>query len=122
MISCSFKTCFLIFAFLVQNLHKIQSKNQENFVYGVRYKSVQCESDNTTIMTKYCFLKPVSRKVVTVNVGVKLLVPYVKPIYGHTIVFYRYGTIFRQIIDTKKLEICSILDGSDTKSFNKVID
>jgi len=63
----------------------------------------------------------VSRKIVTSNVGVKLLVPYTRPIYGHTIIYYRYGTIFRQIIDTKKLEACAILDGVDTNPLVKLI-
>jgi hypothetical protein len=82
---------------------------------------VKCQSDNKTIITKYCYLKAVSRKVVTFNIGIKFLVPYTKPFYGHSIFYYRYGTIFRQIIDVKKVEVCGILDGVDTNPLIKLL-
>jgi hypothetical protein len=63
----------------------------------------------------------VSRKVVTFNVGINYLVPYTKPYFTHAILYYRYGTIFRQIIDTKKLEVCVIFDAADTNLMVKLI-
>ena len=116
------KTYFIIFVLFFYHFIEIQSKSEDNFQYfGVKFKSVKCQSDNLTVYTKYCYLKAVSRKIVTFNLGVKLLVLLKKPFYGHGVVFYRYGTIFRQIIDVKKLEFCSILDGSDTNPFVKLM-
>jgi len=116
------KTFYFIFIVILPNLNKIQPKVHDNFQnYGIRFKSVKCQSDNKTILIKSCYLKPVSRKVVTFNFGIKLLVSYKKPFFGHSILSYRYGTIYRQIIDMKKLEVCAILDGVDTHPMVKLI-
>jgi len=40
--------------------------------------------------------------------------PLRKPWYIHFILFYRYGNIYREVIDTKKREWCSIMDGAQT--------
>lgn len=72
-------------------MNEINSKAEDNFQnYRIRFKSVKCQSDNKTVITKYCYLKTVSRKVVTFNFGLKFLVPYTRPIYSHTIFYYRY--------------------------------
>jgi hypothetical protein len=115
---------FIILIFYSQFLHKIQSeksKTKENFNFGVRFKSVQCQSDNKTISTNFCYLKALSRKVVTLNIGIKFLVTYKKPYYIQAEILYRYGTIFRQVIDLKKNEICSILEGVDINPLGKII-
>ncbi|KAL7014214.1 hypothetical protein ACKWTF_015806 [Chironomus riparius] len=118
----NFWTCLLIFVFFIQHFIEIQSKSEDKFQYiGARFKSIKCQSDNITVITKYCYLKAVSRKVVTLNFGVKLLVLYSRPYYIHSVLNYRYGTIFRQIIDTKKIEVCGILDGIDTNPLVKLV-
>lgn len=113
-----FFTILLFFGF---NIFEIDLKDLENFTHGIRFKSTKCQSDNTTMITKYCYLRPVSRKVVTINVGCRLLIPYKRPFYFQVVIFYRYGTIFRQIIDTKKLEVCAILGGADTNPLVKLL-
>lgn len=113
--------CLLIFAFIIRNTHEIQSKNGENFTYGLRFKSLKCESDNKTILTKYCFLKPISRKIVTFNLGMKFLIPLTKPFYLHCILYYRYGTIFRQIIDLHDFNFCAIFDSIDVNPLLKLM-
>lgn len=116
------KVYFVIFVFCFHHVYGTRLKNEDNYQnFGVRFKSVKCQSDNKTIFKKFCFLKPLSRKIVTFNAGFKLLVPYTKPVFGHTIIYYRYGTIFRQIIDTKKLEICAILNNEDTNPFVRLM-
>ena len=116
------KYLIFIFAICTPIFLEIQSKTEDNFQYvGIRFKSVKCQSDNISIIAKYCYLKAISRKVVVFNLGLKLLVPYKKPFFGHAILYYRYGTIFRQIIDTKKLELCGILDGVDTNPLIRLI-
>ncbi|KAL7014212.1 hypothetical protein ACKWTF_015804 [Chironomus riparius] len=119
---CHCMTFAITLAIFIQNFTVIQAKSEDKFSFnGVRFKSVKCQSDNTTITTKYCYLKAVSRKDVTLNIGVKFLVPHTRPFFIQFIFHYRYGTIFRQIIDTKKLEICAILDGTDTNLLVKLV-
>lgn len=40
-----------------------------------------CECDNKTVRNFFCYLKAVSRIIVTLNLGLELLVAYTKPIY-----------------------------------------
>ena len=80
----------------------------------VRPNKIYCETDNKTVLTEYCYLKPYSRYLVTVNIGFGFLISITKPIYTQLLLFYRYGTIFRQIIDTKQIEWCSFMEGSAT--------
>ena len=119
----NFKTCLIIFAVIFHNFIEMKTKVEDNFnSIGLRYKSVKCQSDNTTIFVKYCYLKAISRKVVTFNIGIKFLVPYTQPFYAKGMVFYRYGTIFRQIIDLKTQEICSMLEGVDVNPLIKFLN
>jgi len=108
------RCCLLILTVCVQICLVIQSKHEDNFKsFNVRFRSLKCESDNKTISVKYCNLKAVSRKVVYLNVGINFLVPFIYPYYTHGIVYYRYGTIEREVIDTKMIELCGFLDGGD---------
>ena len=80
----------------------------------VRPNAIYCVADNKTILTKYCFLKPYSRYLLTANLGFKFLEPLNKPFYIQLLIYYRYGTIFRQVIDSKQNEWCSFMEGTDT--------
>ena len=105
-----------------QNINEIQSKSSDNWQnFGVRFRSVKCEADNKTIVVLHCYLKPVSRKIVTFNLKVKFLVPYKKPIYDQLIIYYRYGNIYREIIDTHQHELCSVIDGANANPLFKVV-
>ncbi|KAL7050972.1 hypothetical protein ACKWTF_004280 [Chironomus riparius] len=107
---------YIIFIFVVfaESSFEANSKTRDNFLSGFRFKDIKCESDNTTVIFNYCYLKPVSRKVVTLNVGLKFLVPYTRPLYGHTVFYYRYGTIFREAINTPKVDWCDVIGGATT--------
>ena len=108
------RCCLLILAICVQICLVIQSKHEDNFkAVNVRFRSIKCQGDNKTISVKYCNLKAVSRKVVFLNVGIIFLVPFVYPYYTRGIVYYRYGTIEREAIDTKMIELCGFLGGGD---------
>jgi len=54
--------------------------NQENFIGGIRFKSLTSDADNKTLSVNFCYLKAVSRNVVTANVGVKILNTLEKPL------------------------------------------
>lgn len=99
------------------SFNEVTSKSTNNYVDGARFNSIKCQADNTTIIMKYCFMKAISRKMVTLNIGVKFLVPYNKPYYVQFVLNYRYGTIFRQVIDTHQYEWCGIMSGGETNPF-----
>ena len=108
---------FWILALIFISIYKIDSNSTDNYVDGARFKSIKCQADNITILFKFCFMKAISRKMVTMNLGVTFLVPYTKPYYVQFILNYRYGTIFRQVIDTYQCEWCGIMSGGETNPF-----
>lgn len=101
----------MIFAFLL--IPNICCEKKENFRSGTRFRSIKCESNTSIVIIKYCYLKPVSRQVVTLNIGGKILFPINKPVYGQVTVNYRYGTIYRQVLDTHPIEWCEQMDGTN---------
>lgn len=118
---CNSKTCFIILALIFHQIYKFESIEQYNkHIHSVRFRSVKCTGDNKTIFVKYCNLKAVSRKIVTLNVGLKYLVPYMKPLYAKSVFYYRYGTIFREILKTE-VESCSAFEGAQINPASKVL-
>lgn len=95
-----------------------------------RFKSGFATSLNPQVCTvHYCHIKAYSRRVSTFNIAATLHKTLVKPFYvtkrifsfGQTwilfifqikmIVSYRYGNIFRQILDVPVLEWCDVVNG-----------
>lgn len=96
--------------FLIPQLTAAAKK--EEFTFGARYTNIQCRADNITAVLRYCFLKPYSRRLVTANVGLSFLKPLKSPVLAEVIYSYRYGTIFREVIHSPKMEWCSMMDGA----------
>lgn len=109
---------FLLFL-IFQKYTDCAPKN--NYSFGVRFKAITCQADNKTIVFNFCNLKPVSRTTVFLNIGFKVTESISKPIYVQMILNYKYGTIFRQVLDTKQLEWCALMDGSESNLFIKLI-
>jgi len=103
-----FKFIALICVFTPQ----IFSGKKNDFTFGIRFTNIECRTDNVTILLHYCFLKPYSRKIVTANIGVVFLKPLKNPTFIEIIYKYRYGTIYREVIRTPKLEWCTIMGGA----------
>lgn len=78
---------------------------------GTRFRSVECTSDNYTIVLLKCYLKAYSRRIVTLTFIANVVWKLEKPIYVQLLYYYRYGNIYRQVINTKPLEWCSIMSG-----------
>lgn len=78
---------------------------------GTRFNSIECEADNYSTIVNLCNVKAISRRVTTINLHLKNLRPCYKPIYVQMILYYRYGNIYREVIDTKRIEWCEIMDG-----------
>lgn len=89
----------------------------EKFKEGTRLHSTACKSNNSIIVVNYCYMKAISRRLVTLNVGVNILKSLKKPIYIQMILYYRYGLIFREVINTNKREWCEIMNGKSTHLF-----
>ena len=106
---------FIIFQLIFFQL--VKCEKQKNFVDGSRFQSIQCRTDNSTAFLKYCNVKAVSRRFAVINVGVKFEKTVGKPFYVQMILSYRYGLIYREVINSKKLEWCEIMDGKSTHLF-----
>ncbi|KAL7014477.1 hypothetical protein ACKWTF_015953 [Chironomus riparius] len=112
-------TLLLFVSFAVYKSCSVNSVNE--YTYGVRFRSVKCFFDNYTVLVKGCFLKAYSRRLVTLNLHGSFGKPLKKPCYFHFILYYRYGNIYREVIDTKKREWCSIMDGTQTHLYIKLL-
>lgn len=106
------QTCLFFIFSTILLAYSINCKNDENFRAGTRFKSIKCESNTTLVIIRYCFIKPVSRQVVTLNIGTNIILSIGKPSYVRVIVNYRYGTIFRQVLDTHPIEWCGLMEGT----------
>lgn len=112
----SFKLLLLLtLLFFASKVFSKKSKN--SYTEGMRFSSVNCKADNISAIYTLCSMKPYSASVVAVNIGIRLLRTLYKPIYIQLIVFYRYGIIYHQVIDTKKIDWCEFMDGSVVNKF-----
>ncbi|KAL7012337.1 hypothetical protein ACKWTF_014786 [Chironomus riparius] len=109
----------LILIFLTLNTIASILCNQKNpsLIYASRFRSIECDADNYTTSVGFCYIKAVSRRVTTLNVHFKNLKPSFKPLYVRMILYYRYGNIYREVIDTKRVEWCSIMEGMTAHLF-----
>ena len=110
---CRFLCFCAVFAILLIQNTEAAGKYERPPKFNLRPKSTHCESDNKTVMIKYCYIKALSRRVVAAFLGIKINVPVTKPLYVQLIINYRYGLKFHQVIDTKQIEWCSVMDGND---------
>ena len=117
---CRFWYFFAVLLILLIQDTEAAGKYERPPKFNLRPKSTHCQSDNETIMVKYCYIKPLSRRVVAAYLGLKLNVPLTKPFYVQLIINYRYGLKFHPVIDTKKIEWCSVMEGSDTNPLIKL--
>ena len=56
----------------------------------------------------------------TMNFGLKVE-RKIKTIYLQLVASFRYGNIYREIVDTKQLNWCQIMDGADYNLFLKLV-
>ncbi|KAL7012336.1 hypothetical protein ACKWTF_014785 [Chironomus riparius] len=79
--------------------------------YSGRFRSIECDANNRSAIVEHCFIKPVSRQHATLNVQIHFTEVIYRPVYVNLILFYRYGNIYREVINTKVIEWCTIMDG-----------
>lgn len=114
------KQVWLIF-FIIGYLNHLQCRKTSQ--YSGRFRSIECDANNKSAVIKYCYIKAVSREHATLNVKVHFTEVINKPVFVNLILFYRYGNIYREVINTKVIEWCAIMDGISNHLFlMQVID
>lgn len=89
--------------------------------YGTKFRGIECSSfDNNTACFKFCFIKSYSRTMTSLNFGIKAE-KKVKSIFVQLVANFRYGNIYREIIDTKQINWCQTMEGADTNPFFKLV-
>jgi len=89
--------------------------------YSTRFRAIECFApDNSTVYFTFCFIKSFSRTISTMNFGLKVE-RKVKSIFIQLVASFRYGNIYREVLDTKQINWCQIMDGSDYNLFLKMI-
>lgn len=80
--------------------------------FNLRFRSVKCSNfDEEIILFTFCNIKAYSRTSTVLNFGFKVLKPR-GGFHFQIVVDYRYGTIFRQVLDSKVIDFCGIMDGT----------
>jgi hypothetical protein len=88
---------------------------KEGFCGIEKFKSAYCNSSTKTIFPNFtCFVKPVSRDVSTMNVRGHLRRPIYKAYFDYQIFYRRHSVYSRQVIHVKKIEACSVVNGTNT--------
>ena len=103
----------------IQNVRTAR-KYQPPPKYVFKPRNIRCESDNKTILVKFCYIKAYSRYVVNTFLGLNITTPVSKPVYVQMVIKYRYGLNFHQVIDTKLIEWCSAVDGAKINPLAKL--
>ncbi|KAL7013678.1 hypothetical protein ACKWTF_015521 [Chironomus riparius] len=94
--------------------------NEKNINYMSKFRAIKCDSlDNSTAYWTLCYIKSYSRTISTLNFGIQTK-RATKP-FLQFIVSYRYGNIYREILDTKIFDWCVIMDGLDSNILVKFI-
>ncbi|KAL7013681.1 hypothetical protein ACKWTF_015524 [Chironomus riparius] len=89
--------------------------------YSVRFRGIECLSmDNSTAYFTFCFVKSYSRTATTINFGINTQ-KKMKSIFVQLVASFRYGNIYREIVDTKLINWCQVMAGADYNLFMKLI-
>ncbi|KAL7013682.1 hypothetical protein ACKWTF_015525 [Chironomus riparius] len=109
---------FLIHPSISQRPMKPEDKFSK---YGTKFRGIECSSfDNSTAYFKFCYIKSYSRTMTTLNFGIQPQ-KKLKALFVQLIANFRYGNIYREVVDTKQINWCQIMDGADYNLFFKLI-
>lgn len=91
--------------------------------YSYRFTSTNCSgSSMNTTSNHFCFVKAYSKSVSTMNFGLTLIRDLNQLFLKYSIDF-KYGAVFRPIMDPPVLEWCSFMSGnSNNVLLNMIID
>jgi hypothetical protein len=114
---------FIIFLISISQLNcqRPMKPGEDLSKYSAKFRGIECLStDNSTAAFKFCYVKNYSRKMSTLNFGIEIQ-RKIQSIYIQLVASFRYGNIYREIVDTKLLNWCQIMDGADYNLFFKFI-
>lgn len=113
---------YILLSFIIFSTAQRPANKDDKFSsYYTKFRRVDCESfDNSTGLILFCFVKPVAKRVASLNIGFDVLKP-LNTIHIQIIAFFRYGNIYREIIDTKIVDYCGAMSGSEFNMFTKLI-
>ncbi|KAL7013677.1 hypothetical protein ACKWTF_015520 [Chironomus riparius] len=104
----------------LSNSQRPLQPNEKNVNYISKFRAVNCNSlHNSTAYWTLCYIKSYSRTISTLNFGIKAENP-IKP-FLQFVASYRYGNIYREVMDTKIFDWCVIMDGLDSNILVKFI-
>lgn len=96
------------------------TKEDKNSIYFTKFRSVKCENfDNSSAILSFCFVKPISRTVTSLNFGLEIFKP-LNSFFLRLIANFRYGNIYREIVDTKIVDFCGAMSGTEFNPFLKM--
>lgn len=94
--------------------------NERNITYGTRFRGIECKNyDNKTAYLTFCFIKNYSRKLSTMNFGIQVMKPVT--IFFRLAVSYRYGVIYREVLDSKIVDFCELMNTLESNKLLKFI-
>lgn len=102
---------------IIFNLFLVKAK--ETYTMGDRPRSIECIVDNETIRVDSCNVKAYSRRTAVYNIDLTFLKTIESPIYVNIVYLYRFGTIYREMLNSGIVEFCEVMDG---KSLNLVLE
>jgi hypothetical protein len=112
---------FLLFLISSSTSQRPPTKEDKNLPYSFKFRAVECENfDNSTAILTFCNVKSFSRTFITLNFGYEIFKP-LNSLYVQLIALYRYGNIYREIVDTKVVDFCGAMSGTDFNPFMKMI-
>lgn len=89
--------------------------------YSYRYSNVKCSGSlKNTITNHFCFVKNYNRNVSTLNFGFTLTRDLNKVFLKYSVDF-KYGAVFRPVLDPPAIEWCSFIVGSSNNVLFSVI-
>lgn len=93
---------------LLLNFSKSTPQKKEEYVKGRRF-TLECQSENSSIIIHFCYIKAISRRIATLNIGLTFIKPLKRQFYVQFVENYRYGNIYREVINTHKLDFCGLM-------------
>jgi hypothetical protein len=101
-----------LFVLLAIAYYVAGARKGDNYEGGNRFKAIKCVADSRYAVVKVCNVKAYSRRIVSLYFDVDFLQPLERPFYFRGLFQLRTGLKFHTMIDTKKIEVCNILDGN----------
>jgi Protein of unknown function (DUF1091) len=112
----------LLSKFIATGCQRNYQASDANLKYLVKFKGIKCENfDNTSVAFIACYVKPVSRTVGTLNLEFDVLKSLDQGLHVQLIYYYRYGTIFREIMKTKPIDWCQAMKAANINPLFKFI-